>query len=202
MDSMDDGIPRLALLVALGIALGCLALIPAIRAWRKRERPNVSTRSAVRHTCSNCQRDLLFSPSELVPLSPAEIALTVSVVPEIRGRKLSEYDCPHCAASHTFAVDQPIPVFVTTNNYNPERASNHCANCHKNLVAPPWPPGEHDGHVLEAPGLSERMGLRCHRCGAVSCVACCRSITRNRTRDGSLLCARCDRGPIEHFHHW
>ena len=41
-----------------------------------------------------------------------EVGLAVRIEPELAGRKLAEYICPHCEADHCFAIDRGQPEWV------------------------------------------------------------------------------------------
>ena len=157
-------------------------------------------REALHFECSICRRDLVFSPAEMVRLSPVEIALVVRSSPGLVGSKLAEYVCPYCQAAHCFVVDAGPPQWVGVNFYEPQDTAARCSECRKPVQTPPWPPGLYDGRPLEAPSLLPDYGLVCDRCGAVCCFACCEKNTRHRTEDGSLVCPRCFRSPVDRFY--
>ena len=113
-----------------------------------------------------------------------------------------EYVCPYCEAAHCFSTDERDPVWLGVNLYTPQARTNHCAECRRPLRRPPWRPGVYDGRLAAAPHIPPDVGLVCSKCGAVCCVACCRDVTRKRTKDGSLLCPRCGRGPLETVYHF
>jgi hypothetical protein len=151
--------------------------------------------------CGICQKDLVIHPNQLVKLSGPELALSVRVKPKLVGRPLAEYVCPYCEASHCFAVDVRPPECVGTNLYLPRGAGALCMECGKPLRKPPWPIGYFDGRLNEAPELHPDYGLICSRCQAVTCVACVKDATRNRTKDGSFVCPRCMRSPVTGVFH-
>ena len=159
-------------------------------------------RGALEMACTVCQQPLVIPADALSKVSGSEMALIVRERPDAHGRALAEYRCPYCEALHIFAMGATQPAWLVTNPYESQAVSNHCAGCRQPLKRPPWPPGQYDGQAESAPGLEARHGLVCPRCGAVCCVACCRDATRNRTSDGSLLCPRCFRGPVNKLHHF
>lgn len=151
--------------------------------------------------CAVCAAATEVRPDGLVRLSSAEKALVVREKPAALGRDLVEYVCPQCDASHCFSAGRNAMELMGVNLYEGQQFQVMCKECRRPLEAPPWPAGSFDGRVNEAPGDVGALGLVCPFCGASSCVTCCRTSTRNRTGDGSLLCPRCYRGPIERFFH-
>lgn len=171
-------------------------------AWRIREATNPSvTRVRSDHSfefeCSECGQNLVIPFQELTPLSGPEMALVVASHPEWVGRKLAEYVCPHCEASHCFAIDRRPPVWVGANLYAPQSKSNRCQECGKRLRAPHWSPDPEKDLVKNAPDLQPDYGLVCSRCGAVCCVACVAQYSRQDVREEGTRCPRCGRGPID-----
>lgn len=151
--------------------------------------------------CSSCGKPLVVHRSELVPLSRPEVALCVRVQPDLVGHKLAEYVCPYCEASHCFVVDGRTPVWVGANLYSPHQGGARCMDCGKPLQTPPWPAGAYDGRLNEAPSLQPDYGLVCSKCHAIVCVACTRLATRGRTKDGTFVCPRCARSPVDRSYH-
>jgi len=169
-------------------------------AWRtarwKQHGPQTAV-GAIHMACTVCQKELVFHRDILVLLTPPERALAVRVKPELVGRKLAEYVCPHCEAAHCFIVDGRRPEWVAANLYEPQTTSAHCMECHKPLRTPPWPPGEYDGRLEQAPALAPDYGLVCSRCQAVCCVACCANLARIRSKETKWMCPRCFRYPVD-----
>ena len=153
-------------------------------------------------TCNLCTEKLEIPFEELNAISAPEMALIVSQEPAIVGRPVSEYRCEHCGADHYFATDRTPPEWIIVNAFEPEQRTNLCAQCRRILEKPTWPKGKYDGRIHDTHELQSGHGLVCHRCKAVCCVECCQSTTRNRTEDGSYLCPRCDRGPVETIYHY
>lgn len=153
-------------------------------------------------TCDSCQRIMAIHANEVAELIGPEMGLLVSQKPSFVKRKVGEYRCPYCDSNHYFAMDVSPPEWIAANIYEPQQATNKCAECRNPLKRIPWARGQHDGEVLKAPGLLPEHGLVCSRCDAVCCARCCQDATRNRTSDGSLLCPRCFRGPVDRFHHF
>lgn len=151
--------------------------------------------------CAVCAASSEVRPDALVRLSPAEKALVVREKPNALGKDLVEFVCPHCDASHCFSAGREAMGLVGVNLYDSQQFQVQCKECRKTLEAPPWPPGAFDGRWREAPGETDDLGVVCPYCGATCCVACCKVTTRNRTKDASLLCPRCYRGPLDQFFH-
>ena len=171
---------------------------------RQRKRPAVSGKSgpAIEMECHVCQKQLVFHANELVALSGPEVALVSRAQPEVAGRALAEYVCPYYEAAHCFSVDTKTPQWLGVNLYVPQEKSARCGECGKLLRRPAWAAGAFDGRLNEAPDLLPEYGLVCPWCHAVCCVACCTNHTRKRTSDGSLLCPRCSRGPVDAVFHF
>jgi len=151
--------------------------------------------------CTVCSAASDVRADALVRLSSAEKALVVRERPYAVGRDLVEFVCPYCDASHCFGAARDSMELIGVNLYDAQQFQVQCKECRKSLDAPAWPPGMYDGRLEHAPGEVDRLGLVCPFCGATSCVQCCRTSTRSRTGDGSLLCPRCYRGPLDHFFH-
>lgn len=150
--------------------------------------------------CSVCQKQMVVPPGDLVPLQPVEVALCVRALPKLSGRKLAEYTCPYCDAAHCFAVDKRTPEWVGANLYSPQTKGTRCLNCSKPLKIAPWGEAAYAGRLQEAP-LQPDYGLVCSKCNAVVCVQCTVDATRNRTKDGSFVCPRCFRAPVDRTYH-
>ncbi|MCC6698556.1 MAG: hypothetical protein IT365_23235 [Candidatus Hydrogenedentes bacterium] len=190
------------------ITLATAALgIGMVVTWALRSRPStpgalgVRGGGALQMPCTSCNRPLMIAREELIPLSKPEIALCVRVKPELSGMSLAEYVCPYCEASHCLAVTKRTIEWVGANLYSPHRGAARCMDCGKILRTPPWPRGAYDGRLKEAPNLLPDHGLVCSKCQAVVCVACTEKATRNRTKDGSYVCPRCSRSPVDRTYH-
>ena len=177
--------------LAVGVAGMALAL------WWARRGMAASRNACFEMECTVCQKMLVVDQHEMQALSPPECALVVRNAPRIVGRPLAEYVCPYCESAHCFAMDAPVPEWIASDAYVPQGRGALCKECQKRLQNPAWPPGQYTGKIQDAP-LTPDTGMICKRCGAVCCVACIRRATRNRTPDGSYLCPRCARGPLEH----
>ncbi len=152
-------------------------------------------------SCNVCRKSMIIHPSQLVRLTGPEVALCVRINPKLVGRPLAEYICPYCEASHCFVLDTRPPEWAGTNLYSPHSKGTLCMECGKPLRKPPWPQGQFDGRLNEAPELLADYGLVCSKCHAVTCVACVKDATRNRTKDGALVCPRCMRPPVTRVFH-
>lgn len=150
-------------------------------------------------SCPICQRELTIEPDQLNEIDGPEVALIVRDRPDVHRRPMADYRCPNCEAYHVFAMDKTPPEWLMANPFEAQRGSTLCSQCRVPLARPTWPQGAFDGRVDEAPGVDAKHGLTCSRCDSVVCLGCCRDATRNRTKDGSLLCPRCHRGPVETF---
>lgn len=190
--------------IGVGIAGAVVVLALTVRAWL-RSRDGVATRRSptapFEMECSTCHRRMVIHPNQLVSLSGPEMALCVRVKPDLRGRKLAEFVCPYCDASHAFVLDRRPPEWIGANLYSPQTKTSTCMECGKPLRKAPWPPMLYDGRLHEAPELHPDLGLVCSRCQAVTCVSCVKNATRNRTKDGSLVCPRCQRTPVNRVFH-
>lgn len=199
-----NALPPIVIYATAAVAvLGTLVVVLLAVRQRRRSKNPAEDKNTVEMACPICQRTLVIHRNQMIDLSGPEIALVVSEKPEIRGRGLAEYRCPHCDAAHCFLVDITPPQWLIANAFEPQAISTCCAECRKPVISPPWPEGQYDGRLEEAgDALLPRHGLICPRCNAVCCVECCRKITRNRTPDGSLLCPRCSRGPVDKVFHF
>jgi len=191
-------IPVTLLVCGLGLSV---VLGVYLYARRNKEGEKSKTVNILDMDCTICHKTLVINRAALAVPSPTEQALLVSARPSVRGRALGEYRCPYCDALHYFLTNGPLK-WVLANAYEPQTSTNNCMECTTQLKKPGWGMGRYDGAINDAPDLLPAHGLVCPRCDAVSCVACCRSFTRNRTKDGSFLCPRCGRGPIDKFHHF
>lgn len=199
---MADPDTNLPFVLAGAFAILCLLLLALaalwgrIWAWRATAAGDAVVRAM---PCTICRRDLEIRRDDFVAMSRTEMGLVVSVKPSIVGRPLAEYRCPGCDASHTFAMDVHPPQWILANAYESQDLSSNCVQCGKHLLRPSWPKGQYNGRVRENPDLDPSHGLVCSRCKAVCCYRCVADATRNRTKDGSTLCPRCFRGPVEEY---
>ena len=179
-----------ALVAAFGTALVLALVLRKRRVLHGKARRVADT---VEMQCSICQKTLVFHRAELAKLSPAEMALAVRGLPKILRRPLAEYVCPYCEAAHCFATDSKAPEWIGVNLYEPQVKTARCRECGVVLGAPAA-----GGRVVGKAGAESEVerGLECPWCHAVCCMACCTAATRNRTKDASLLCPRCFRGPM------
>ena len=92
--------------------------------------------------------------------------------------------------------------WITAHAYEPQRKTTRCANCDTLLRKPEWPQGPPREGLDDYPNLQANHGLVCSRCQSVSCYRCCEEVTKNRTPDGSFLCPRCSRGPMNEVFHF
>ena len=190
------------LLLAATALVGIAGFAGVLLWWMRQRRPagtaapKAARSKTMEHPCENCGRTMIFAPGDLSPLSPSEVGLVVRTAPKWLGRKLAEIDCPYCGASHCFAVDRKPIQLAGCDLYTPQTGAGRCVDCRTPLGTPPWAAGTYDGRFEEVPELRPNFGLVCERCQAVCCVACCQKATRGRTKDGSLLCPRCFRGPL------
>ncbi len=171
----------------------------------RRNKPRAKTPKAgnsIQMPCEECHKELVIHPNELIKISPAEMALVVRCRPSTLHKKLAEYVCPYCEAAYCFSVERKSMDLVGVNLYEPQTKSRKCKECGRKLASPPWPKGRFDERISEAPELQDDYGLECPYCAATLCVACCRDLTRNRTPDGSFLCPRCSRYPVDKFLHF
>ena len=160
------------------------------------------TAEGYRFTCTICHRELVFREDMMASLSAAEMGLVVRSLPDVRGRPLVEYVCPHCDADHCFAGGGPVPEWVGVNLYSPQKTGANCMECRKPLANPPWEPGRYS-RLDEAPEPSPDLGVVCSRCGAVVCLGCATAATRAQTQEGGALkCPRCFRYSVAtwYFH--
>lgn len=183
----------------LVIAMLAMALIAPRMAQDNKERAKKKRLYA--YPCPDCQRPVHMTPGGLKPLDPMEAGMIVRLVPTAPQRHLGEVRCQHCRSTLTFRTDQWPPGFITINATEGHYAKNSCTQCHKPLRTPEFPRGAYDGNADDLKRLPPNIGLICSRCNAINCVACVVDVTRNRTSDGSLLCPRCYRGPVDKVHH-
>ena len=198
---MED-LSQYVLPATAGFALiGLLLVLIMYQRGRAAKSGKKKPKNVVELECSVCHQPLVINVAELTPLSGAESALVVSERPDVSGRKMADYRCPYCDADHTFAVDVRPPQWIMANAFFGHSKTTHCNQCRKPLLRPSWPAGTYDQKLSDAP-LQPDHGLICSRCGANCCVACVRDATRGRTKDGSSLCPRCFRGPVDKVFHF
>lgn len=194
----------MTMVVAAALAVAALAALAAAFVFAHRRR---NTRSAVSTTapggfiCVTCGTTLPARPGHLRPMTAQERGLIVCEHPELSGAPLAELACPACGALHCFVVRGKQTHYVGTDIFAPQTRTSKCLDCGQPLARPGWPPDRDPGNPGAA-SLPPNIGLICSRCGGVSCVACCRNATRNRTQDGSFLCPRCFRGPVDRVYHF
>lgn len=197
---MTDNLPQWAIPAAAGFG-ACLVVVLLILVLRARPKSpkKRALRGSFQLTCNVCQHELVIETQDLQLLVGTDIGLAVRAIPKIVGRKLADYTCPYCEADHCFAIESGKPEWVGVNLYSPQSAGSQCLDCRKPLRRPPWPKGQYKGRPLEAPNPSPDYGMVCARCDSVCCVACVKKATRNRTTDGTLLCPRCHRSPVDEY---
>ena len=191
----------LVLPIAIVLAAVCILVVLTPRLMRA-GKGDLEARRSHEMRCTVCQQPLVIAPGQFETISGPEVALVVRESTKVEGRPLAGYRCPYCEAFHVFAMDANPPEWIIANPFEAQAATNHCMECRSRLLRPPWPKGQFDGRVEEAEGLLPKHGLVCSRCESICCVACCKDATRGRTEDGSLLCPRCHRGPIDTFRHF
>lgn len=194
--------PNTIVFAALFLAGGFFFVLGAVAFERRRARPGQSGTSSLELPCPTCSKPLVVHRNDLTPLSSPEIALMVSAHGRQLGNKLGSMRCPYCESEHTFALDDKKPKWVASDTFEPHRAGTYCVNCRSPLLRPNWPAGSLDGQIRGHAAIQPKHGLVCSRCNAICCVECVQKVTRNRTADGSYLCPRCFRGPVEKVHHW
>lgn len=150
--------------------------------------------SGIETRCPTCQTDMWIPIEGMAGLSPVETGLAVSANPSLAGKKLVDAACKNCGAVLCFSVGPRGVEPAGANLYVPEESTARCQECRKLLKSVPLPQAALElGVKISA---DPDVGLVCSRCEAHCCFACIASFTRNRTTDGSLLCPRCARGPV------
>lgn len=184
----------------MAVAIALLAAAVALAAWAwyalHRRRESAPPLAPIEMTCTRCRRQLVFSPHELQPLSPTEMGLVVRTKPSVVRRPLADYTCPYCEAAHCFTIDGRQPEWVGVNLYQPSESSVDCFECRQPLKRVPGSSSGLTEKVDDVSALEPEMGLKCPRCHSICCVRCCRRASRGRMQDGSVLCPRCNRGPV------
>lgn len=198
----EDGVPMpendvLLYIVMVVVVVAAGGTAAGLRMRRRTRSSRPLTADTVAVTCTVCERELVFNRSELEPLSPAEMALVVRARPDVLGRKLSEYVCPYCESSHCFAATKKGVAWVGANLYQPQGKSAHCFECRRTLAQPIGGTPGTPQRVADVSALAPDYGMECPFCHAVCCVACCRNTARGRVTDGSLVCPRCRRRPVD-----
>lgn len=122
--------------------------------------------------------------------------------PQAYGRPIGEIRCRTCRTTHTFLLDTKPPTWLISDEGRAGHTGIVCTQCRRTLVNPPWPRGTRDGAVHQVEDAPDRAGVVCARCGDICCVECVRNASRGRTPDGSFLCPRCYRQPVDRFHHY
>ncbi|MFP6583924.1 MAG: hypothetical protein VCD00_15400 [Candidatus Hydrogenedentota bacterium] len=186
----------LGLILALG---GMTVLTPRLLSENKTRRQE---RKTCTHTCPNCQHDTSLNPNGMRHLSVTESALLIREIPDAPQHDLADIRCKACQSSLVFRVDQWPPGFLAVNVIEGHTAKNSCTQCRIPLMPPEFPAGAYDGDHDALQRLPAHVGLICSRCEAINCISCVVDATRNRTQDGSLLCPRCYRGPVDKVHHF
>lgn len=186
----------LGLVVAL---VGMIVLTPRMLSDNKDRKRN---RSLHIHVCPNCQQHVSMTPEGMRHLDTNDSALVIRNFPDAPAYDLAEIRCPECNSTLVFRVDEWPPVYLAANILEGHTAKNSCTQCRTPLLKPQFPVGEFDHDTNALPRLPDNIGLICSRCNAVNCLVCVKDATRNRTADGSLLCPRCYRGPVDKVHHF
>jgi hypothetical protein len=196
MDLSSIIIPLAGLVFAF---VGLLVLTPKMLGEQKKKSIR---KNGVDFSCPTCQQALFITRHSLQSITGVEAALVIQNLPKAPADHLAEQRCHACSSMLTFRIDEWPPVFLIANAIEGQRRSNNCVECRKPLVRPTWSRGEYDERIEAIPDIDPKLGLKCSRCDAVSCVACLENVTRNRTEDGSLLCPRCFRSPVNLVHHF
>ncbi len=196
MDIPSIIIPLAGLVLAF---VGLLVLTPKM--LREQKSRSIGKKT-YEFSCPTCQQRLGVTRQSLISIEGVEAALVIQNVPDAPMHHLAEQRCQACSSMLTFRIDEWPPVFVIANAAEGQRRSNNCVECREPLVRPIWPRGVYDEKIEDISGIDPKLGLKCPRCDAVSCVACLEDVTRNRTQDGSYLCPRCFRSPVNLVHHF
>ena len=185
------------LIILLGIVLSLTLLLAFLTPKLLNEKKvKEGDQILINSKCPICQCQLTIKRKGLQPLSTFEMGLVVQQRPDMHNQPLSEHRCPSCSASLIFYMGDRRPQFVISNVGENQSESSQCTQCHKRLLKPHWNPSQYQTDFSEAP-LQIEHGLICSRCDAVCCLGCVTDATRNRTDDGSYLCPRCHRGPVD-----
>lgn len=194
-------------IIAVTVAFGALGLAVLLR-WGRSRKARASGVPAgpdvVTMTCGSCQHELVIATQQLSALSPAEVALVVRSRPHVAKRTLAEYDCPHCASSHVFAMEFKPPLYVGADLYTPRSGGSRCMECGKVMQRPGFVKGEHDNKIAEAP-VGDDHGLVCQFCKSTFCIECSERVSRKQRKkreDTTLYCPRCFRQPVVNIYHF
>lgn len=182
-------------ITAAVFAVGVLVVLTPHMMDRKRREP-------LRLTCPVCQHEIVTEVGQLAPLPLELVSFIVREDPATYGVPLSEVRCCACGVHHIYATDRRPPRYIMPNPLSDKKRTSTCSQCRAPLAKPAWARGLYDGRLDAAPGLEPHHGLECRRCGAVVCVRCTQEASTARTKDGSYICARCFRGPVESVHHF
>jgi hypothetical protein len=187
-----------SLVLLLGVILLLTLVLAILTPKLLSEKKNTEgDRVVVESKCPICQQQLNIKRKAFEPLNALQMGLVVQQRPDMYNHPLSEYRCPGCDASLVFYMGGAQPQFVVSNVGENQRTGSQCTQCHDRLLKPDWSQQDYgQGNFSDAP-LEAKHGLKCSRCEAVCCLACVKDATRNRTEDGSYLCPRCYRGPVD-----
>ncbi len=186
--------------VTVAVACGGAALVLLLVGRGRSSKGTGGAGRAMEMECSVCQKHLIFNRDDLFTITPTEIALVVRTQPTLVGKKLYEYVCPYCEASHCFVIERGNAQWVAVNSYNPQAVTTKCMECGKPFQRPPWAKGLYDEKLQMAPQLRDEYGMICSRCGSRCCVSCCRKATPRDTLP--FHCPRCQRSPVDKFLHF
>lgn len=151
-------------------------------------------------TCTECGRETAFSKQATTALESAERGMIMRALPSVTSRKLVSFDCPHCKATHYFAMDKRTPQWLGADLFSPQKGGARCQECRKPFRQPTWDASQYAGRLCDAPDMRIDYGLVCARCGSHVCVECANAVTREKQPDGSLKCPRCGRFPVDRFY--
>jgi hypothetical protein len=196
MDNPQLILPFIGLAVAI---LGMMVLAPRVLSEQANSR---TKRKGYSHTCPNCSYPIQITRESLRKLDLNESALVIRDFPNAPQHELAEKRCPSCKAILSFRTDEWPPVFLTFTLIDSGGISHNCPNCRAHLDKPGFPIGAYDGDNEALCKLPRKHGLTCSRCDAACCVECVLKASLNRPGDGSLLCPRCFRGPVDKVHHY
>ena len=192
--------PNLLIPIA-GLALAVVAMLVVAPRMAKENKDRANNKRTYTYTCPDCQQPIHITPNGLRPLDPADAGMIIRLAPDAPQYHLGDVRCLSCKSTLTFRTDQWPPGFITMNATEGHVSKNSCTQCRKPFRKPEFPPGAYDGDADALKRLPHDIGLICSRCGSLDCVACVVDATRNRTADGSLLCPRCYRGPVDKVHY-
>jgi len=151
--------------------------------------------------CPICQSQLNIKRRSMRTLNTLEMGMVVQQRPDLYNQPLSDYRCSSCSASLVFYMGEHQPQFVISNVGENQKSGSQCTQCKTRLLKPVWKKNTYENTLADAP-LENEHGMVCPRCEAVCCLGCIKDATRNRTKDGSYLCPRCHRGPVEQVFHF